>query len=303
MSADQPQWIEVRVVCPAEWSELVADVLARETRGSVAFGSSSRVGERTPSDCEQVRGFYDADRDAAQLRASIVEQLHALAQATEDRRLAQLEVLFKPLAPEDWANSWRKSWRPLRVGRICLLTYDWQGQLRQSDVELRFEPGGSFGTGRHATTRECLRFLGEQDLAGARVLDAGSGSGLLSVAALLLGADSVFGFDIDERSPKEGLALARRNGVAQGASFAHGGFELLEQHAGPYTHVLANIYADMISDHAASLKGVMERGGKLVFSGIREDHLDQALDSVLACGLRVHEIRARGRWRTLLGER
>ena len=91
------------------------------------------------------------------------------------------------LPPEDWAVTWRKVWKPLRVGRLCILTPEWKGPLRPGDVPLCFEPGAAFGTGRHATTRRALVGLQQRLRPGERVLDAGCGSGLLGVAACLLG--------------------------------------------------------------------------------------------------------------------
>lgn len=299
MTEPKTQWIEVRVLCPAEWSELVAEHVAKVTEGSVAFGRSSRAADPVPEGAELVRGFYPIDRDSTELRDRLGKQLAGLAEATEDERLSELELLFKPLPPEDWANSWRKSWKPFRAGRLAVVTYDWKGELRPTDLPLRLEPAGAFGTGRHPTTRQCLRWLSALDLAGKRVLDAGCGSGILSVAAKLLGAKEVFGFDIDERSVPEGESLARVNGIEDGIRFAHGGFENLLGMALSYDVVLANIYADVLADHAQVLLEVGASEAQFCFSGIHERHIDGTVETLLTQRYVIGDIQATGPWRTI----
>ncbi len=303
MTEAEPQWIEVRVLCPAEWSELVAEHVADVTEGSVAFGRSSRAADPVPEGAELVRGFYPAGRDSSELRERLDKQLGCLAESTEDERLSGLELLFKPLPPEDWANSWRKSWKPFRAGRLAVVTYDWKGELRDRDVPLRLEPAGAFGTGRHPTTRHLLAWLSHQDLVGKRVLDAGCGSGILSVAACKLGAESAFGFDIDERSVPEGTSLARRNGVEQGTRFLHGGFECLLGVDCAYDIVLANIYADVLTEHAGQLRTALKPDGVAAFSGIHERHLDGVVETLNTGGFSLCAHRTTGRWNSLFARR
>lgn len=300
MAESPSEWVEVRVLGPEEWSELIAERVAEVTGGSIAFGRSSRAADPVPDGFELVRGFYPTTRDTEALRTKLAMGLVQLAEPTEDERLARLEPWFKPLPAEDWANSWRKSWKPFRIGRLAVVTFDWGGTLRDSDVPLRLEPAGAFGTGRHPTTRRCLEWLAGQDLTGKRVLDAGCGSGILSVAARLLGADYAFGFDIDERSAPEGQALAERNGINSGLRLAHGGFELLQGVVDPYDVVLANIYADVLQDHAKTLFAALRPGGQWAFSGIHERHLDGTLEHLGSSGFENPLVRRTGRWATII---
>ena len=298
-----PEWTEVRVLVPAEWAELAADAVAHATGGTVAFGRPSRAAEPVPEGWELVRGFVDARRDAQAVRRVLEAELARLASTTEDARFAEADVQLKPLPHEDWASSWRKQWKPFRVGRLAVVTHDWGGTLREGDVPLRLEPAGAFGTGRHPTTRHCLRFLCDLDLAGKRVLDAGTGSGILAVAACLLGAEAAFGFDVDERSVVDGPELARRNDVGDRARFAHGGFEQVLGVQAAYDVALANIYADVLAVGADPILEALVPGGRFAFSGIHERHIGPAVGHCGTVGFEIEDVWRRGRWRTILGRR
>lgn len=294
------RWTELRVTVSSGWQELVGDTLAAFSGGSVAFGRSSLAAEAPPPGSEVVRAFVANAPDVETLEADARRALSDLAAQVGAPELEQVELLVKPLPPEDWAASWRKSWRPFRVGRLALVTPDWTGPLRANDLRLQMEPSGSFGTGRHPTTRECLRILGEIDLRGARVLDAGSGSGLLSVAACVLGADFALGFDIDERSPDAGRDLATANGVAGACEFRLGDFSVLADQSKSFDVVVANIYSDVLQVHAHDLGQRLSPSGCAVFSGCPDRHRERVQRALETAGFRVPEVRQRGRWCTFL---
>ena len=296
-------WVEVRVTVPDGWEELVAGELALDGCTSVAFGRPNLAAPAAPDGTDYVRTFFAAEDDSAQLRSTIAERLATVARRSDVPELAGLEPTFHSLPPEDWATSWRKSWRPFRVGHLCVVTHDWNGARRDGDVLMRLEPGGAFGTGRHATTRTCLRAIQELDLDGARVLDAGSGSGILAVAAAMCGARRVIGFDIDPRSAREASDLAADNGVAERAEFRTGDFSVLTQSDRGFDLVLANIYSDVLQATSRDLAARMGRGSRFLFSGCPDRHGDATLAAIEAAGLTVDEVRQRGRWLTFVGHR
>jgi ribosomal protein L11 methyltransferase len=262
-------WVEVLVTAPQGWSELVAGALALGPCSSVAFGAPSLGSEPAAEGWEYVRTYFPESEDSPELRARLEAELSELAARTGAAELAGIGVRFRRLPPEDFASSWRKAWKPFRVGRLAVLPPDVRAAPRASDVRLALEPGGAFGTGRHPTTRACLGFLQDMPLEGARALDAGCGSGILGVAAVRLGARAAAGFDIDP-------------------------------HAIPYV-LLANLYADLLVEHAASLAAALRSGGHFALSGVLSEKRAVVVPALERAGLRVEAIRTRGRWDAYAG--
>ncbi|MEO0651594.1 MAG: 50S ribosomal protein L11 methyltransferase [Planctomycetota bacterium] len=302
-STRPPSWVEVRVVVPSGWEELVAEELMLDGCTSVAVGRPNLGVPPAPAGSEYLRTFYAARDDSEDLRTSIRARLEGLAERADVPELENLTPEFKPLPHEDWATSWKKVWRPFRVGRLAIVTHDWSAPLRDEDIPFRLEPGGAFGTGRHATTRMCLRALQELDLSQARILDAGSGSGILSIASALLGAPAVLGFDIDPRAEAEGNELASDNHVADRCTFRTGDFSVLDDRDRDFDLVLGNIYSDVLQQHAAELHARLRPGGRFLLSGCPDRHAEPTLAAFDAAGLRVEETRQRGRWLAFIGER
>ncbi|MEM8709811.1 MAG: 50S ribosomal protein L11 methyltransferase [Planctomycetota bacterium] len=301
--ADARGWTEVRVDVPLGWQELVAECLSFGPCTTVALGTTSIAARQPSAEHEAVRTFVAASDDTPAFRQEIQARIDGLAESIQAPDLIGLQARFKRLPPEDYATSWRKDWKPFRVGRLVLLPPWWEGDAppRSNDIRLTIEPGGSFGSGRHASTRTCLRVLDQRIEGGERVLDAGAGSGILSVAAALLGAANTLGFDIDPASRKSGDDLAGDNGVAERCEFRKGDFSALEASDGEFDVVLANIYADVLQAHAADLKSRLRPDGWFAFSGCRIDHRDATVARVDEVGLAVEEERRRGRWVTLVG--
>jgi len=302
-----PAWIEVRVLVPLGWHELVAEVLlhgscATLTTG-VAFGRPSLATDPPPEGFDFVRTFLVESDDSPAVREQLRRDLADLARRAEAPELEGLVVEFRALPPEDYATSWRKTWKPFRVGRVCVVLPDEEYAFRATDLPLRLEPGGAFGTGRHATTRDCLRALQARVRAGETVLDAGSGNGILSVAATLLGAGTALGFDIDPIARSYAEILAVQNGVAERCTFRVGGFEVIGDDEGPFDAVVANIYSDVIQEHAERLFALVKPGGWFAFSGCPAQHRDATVAAIEAAGFCLEQERVRGRWHTFSGAR
>jgi len=298
-----PAWTEVLVLAPQGWGELVAEVLALGPCTSVAFGAPSLGTEPAPEGWEYVRTFFLESEDTPSLRAQLEGELASLAGRTGAAELAEVRVRFARLPPEDYATSWRKSWKPFRVGRLAVVSPRPDQPIRPSDVRLVLEPGGAFGTGRHPTTRACLRFLQQWPLQGARVLDAGCGTGILAVAAALLGAHEAVGFDVDPHAIPYADALAGDNAVGGRCRFVAGGFEVLPSLVPPFDVVKANLYADLIESHAEDLAGALLPGGRFAVSGCVRDKRERVEAVLEAAGLHVESRRVRGRWDAFAGRR
>ena len=299
-SGSAPHWIEVRVLAPMGWCELVAETLAIGPCTSVVFGRPSLGTDAAPKGFDFVRTFVPARDDSPELRDRIVDALARLAESTGAGELRGMVPQFKPLPFEDYATSWQKSWKAFRIRDLCVVAPWSDVRLREGDRVMRLEPGGAFGSGRHPTTRACLRLVLERIRGGERVLDAGSGSGILAVAAAMRGAREVLGYDLDPAAAPHATELAEQNGVADHCRFVTAGFEALEG-AGLFDVVLANIYADVIQAHAADLRAVLAPGGWFVFSGCPVNRVADTRTSIERAGLVIEEVRVRGRWHTFVG--
>ena len=298
-----PSWVEVMVLVPDGWHELVGEALAFDETTSICFGAPSLASDPAPDGWGHVRTFLLSTEDSPELRAALVSRLAGLAAATGAEELAGLQPRFRALPPEDYANSWRKVARPIRVGRLCVVPPDWSGTLRPTDVRLTLEPGGAFGTGRHATTRGCLRELSRRVRPGMRVLDAGSGSGILAVASALLEAELCVGFDTDRHALPYALELARVNHVEGTCDFRLGDFSVLTDADREFDGCLANLYADLLQAHAAELAERLVPGAWFSFSGCLVTKRAATEQALAAAGLRLESVSCRGRWVTFAGLR
>ena len=291
------------VLAPVEWLELVAEQLAIGPCTSVAFGKPSLGSDDAPARFDFVRTYIAEGDDTPRLRELIERKLASLADASGVAELASLHVRFRRLPPEDFATSWRKSWKPLRVGSLAIVPPDWRGTLRAGDRRLLLEPGGAFGTGRHPTTRGCLRAIQAHVRRGERVLDAGCGSGILAVASVLCGATSALGFDNDATALPYANELALQNGVAGACEFRAGAFDVLGESDRDFDGCLANIYADLIQAHARDLAERLRPGGWFAFSGCVSSKREATLAAIAGAGLELRELATRGRWDTFSGVR
>lgn len=296
-------WREIAVRVPEGWQELVAERLAARFSSGAVFGRASLASEPVPAGVELVRVFAAGERALAELERDARAELNELAEQADVPELSSLVVVVRELPPEDFARSWEKRWKPFRVGRIAVIAPNASSKLRPSDLALRLEPGGAFGTGRHTTTRSCLRVIGRRIVGGERVLDAGCGNGVLAVAALLCGAERAVGFDVDPHAVPYAEALARENRVLARCDLRAGGFDVLGGSDLRFDAVFANIYADLIQRHAAALASRLAPHGWFVFSGCHRDHRAATEAAIAAAGLAIEARVSTGRWDTYEGRR
>ena len=181
---------------------------------------------------------------------------------------------------EDWINNWKKYFKPIPVGEKLLIRPNWENEYdAQGRTVLHLEPGLAFGTGTHETTRLCMELLEQYVKPGASVLDVGCGSGILSVAALLLGAERAVGVDIDELAVKTAVQNAELNHVEDRFTALCG--NLTDRVEGTYDIVVANIVADIVITLTKDVQQFLAPDAVYLMSGIidtREQDVLQALE-------------------------
>ena len=181
---------------------------------------------------------------------------------------------------EDWENNWKAYFHPMPVGERLLIQPAWQAlEDPKGRAVLFMEPGLAFGSGSHATTRLCMELLETYAKPGCSVLDIGCGSGILSIAALKLGAESALGVDIDPMAVQNARENAARNGLTEmQARFVEG--DLIDCISGQYDVIVSNIVADVILQLSAQVGDYLAPGGIWIVSGIIDT---RAEDVLLAC--------------------
>ncbi|MBQ7580970.1 MAG: 50S ribosomal protein L11 methyltransferase [Clostridia bacterium] len=190
---------------------------------------------------------------------------------------------------EDWENNWKDYFKPIKIGEKLLIQPDWlETENDDGRAVLRIEPGLAFGSGTHETTRLCLETLEKYISDGVEVLDLGCGSGILSVASLLLGAKRAVGVDIDKLAVKTANENAQRNGIDPSKyTFING--NLTDKVSGKFDVIVANIVADVIILFTKQVASYLEDGGVFITSGIVDVREDDVLRSFEENGFEVVE--------------
>lgn len=195
------------------------------------------------------------------------------------------EISTSGCAEVDWINNWKKYFKPIKVGEKLLIRPTWEEEYEaEGRAVLHLEPGLAFGTGTHETTRLCMELMEKYIYNGAEVLDMGCGSGILSVAALLLGASSAVGVDIDPLAVKTAVSNAEINGVGEQFTGICG--DLTEKVRGKFNLVLANIVADVVILLSKDAPKFMVEDTVYIMSGI----IDTREEDVLAAVANTFEI-------------
>jgi len=236
--------------------------------------------------------ILNADKETAKVSLFVPEEKNALEyRAFIDERLPSLgvkyEVFLEGLNEDDWADSWKQYYKPVPLGRITVVPAWEKYEPREGEVIIRMDPGMAFGTGTHETTRLVLRFLQDEDLAGKRVLDVGTGSGILSICASKLGALSCNAYDIDPVAVKVARENARDDGcenITVGVSDLLKG---VDKSFGKYDVCVANIVSDIIIRMMPDLSEYVKAGAPVILSGIIDSRADEVRECVKKHGYRI----------------
>ncbi len=217
----------------------------------------------------------------------------------EHPEYGRLLLTMENMEDADWENNWKQFYKPMEIGDRLIVIPEWESTgVPEDRVALRLNPGLTFGTGSHATTRLCLTALEKHITGGQKVLDLGCGSGILSIAALLLGADHAVACDIDEKCMDVAYENAALNGVGRDRYTVRWGDVVTDQAlrqelGGPYDMVVANIVADVIKALASTVRPLVKEGGIFLCSGIIDDRAEEVAQRLREAGwdiLRTRQI-------------
>jgi ribosomal protein L11 methyltransferase len=298
------RWLALSVEADVEAVEAVSEILGRLGRGSAIEplrlvedrtdeqalradpGAGFRVSAWIPDDGEAPDAIDRTRRALWHLRAFDLRPMSELSVTTTD------DVA--------WATAWREGYEPMRIGRLTILP-SWLDAPPGVDLVIRLDPGMAFGTGLHPTTRGCLELLQQRAPMPERVLDVGTGSGILGLAALCLGAERVVGYDTDPLAIEASRANAEANGVGAGFEPRLGTLPPTGDERFPL--VLANLVASVLVELAPRLAAHTEPGGSLIASGVIESRSGEVEAALTGAGFGVIEWITDGDWVTVRLER
>jgi ribosomal protein L11 methyltransferase len=287
------RWAEIIVDTPLESVEAVTAILLE----AECHGVSEKLvpGGQTAT----VVGFFPVSDQFTKTLDALEDQLMDLPR---HGLLAPLDITLKHADETDWANEWKKYFKPLEIGKRLIIKPSWETVEPGEDrVVVEIDPGQAFGTGGHQTTRLCLSALEEYVQADIVVADIGTGSGILAISAAKLGASMVHATDID-RLPRE---IARENVTRNGleAQVIIHEMDAFDAAAQECDLVVANIIALTVIELTPSISNRLKPGGLFISSGIVDERLPDVLAALAATGFEIIETREDEIWRAVVARK
>jgi ribosomal protein L11 methyltransferase len=294
-------WLEISLTVDGELAEAISDVLSRHIQQNLA--TEIQIDDKTPQSSSAqviVRGYLPIDGGESALKERIEKDLWHLRQIMDFP-----DPTYQLVPQQDWTEQWRQHYHPMPVGKRLMIVPAWYKPPKSSRQAIILEPGMAFGTGTHPTTQLCIQelenYIGKDD----RVFDVGGGSGILSIASILLGAGEVIALDIDPTAVQSTLENAELNLVSDRIQVFSGSLE--ELFAGdpelylPGAVVVANILTktlvNLLND---GLERLLAPGAKLILSGVLFDQIDPILEATECLDLELLVTRADEDWRALV---
>ncbi|MBI3152130.1 MAG: 50S ribosomal protein L11 methyltransferase [Chloroflexi bacterium] len=313
-------WLEISLTVDGELAESVADVLARFAPNGVMTEQGVRFvndeDEGTATGPITVRAYLEVNDKLEETRQKLEESLFYLGMIQPVPT-----PIYRQIADQNWMEAWKQHYKPILIGQRLLILPAWLESPDPNRIPIKIDPGMAFGTGTHPTTQLCLELMeksfdrrhperSEGSLPGTRdsslaqndmnVIDVGCGSGILSIAAIKLGAKTVLGVDIDIESVKNSRENADVNGV--GGELILGQGSVTEVLAGQFAFksaplVVANILGPiLIRLFDAGLADLIQPNGEIILSGILFEQQEKVIEAGQAKGLKRGEIRQMGDW-------
>ncbi len=295
-------WLEVSLTVNGELAESVADVFARFAPNGVMTEQGVKFldeeDEGTATGPITVRAYLEVDDNLEETRQKLEESLFYLGMITPVPT-----PTYKQIADQNWMEAWKQNYKSILIGQRLLILPAWLESPDPQRIPIKIDPGMAFGTGTHPTTQLCLALMEKSTIVNRKskiVIDVGCGSGILSIAALKLGAEKVLGVDIDIESVKNSRENADLNEVGDELILGQGSVtEILrgdfEFKSAPL--VVANILAPiLIRLFDAGLAGLVEAGGEIILSGILDHQAENVIAAGEAKGLKKGETRQMGDW-------
>ena len=303
-------WLEITIDTASEKINSVVTVLTAKGFSDLVIEDQ----EEFETFLEENRAYWDYIDETLQEKLQGLSHIKLYLEDTDTAGMARLEKALKelkltmsvsPLAETNWEESWKDNYPPQEVGKTIVVLPYWRAEEETDRVKVILDPGLTFGTGAHPSTQMVMEKMEEVVRPGIHCLDLGSGSGILSIAALRLGAETAVGIDIDPKAEDIARENAAYNGFSSPEFTALTGNvtedkELMEKLAADeYDLVLVNIVADVIIGLAPVLPNFLTGKSTLICSGILDVRLEEVCAALEAAGLTVTAVKAKEDWRSV----
>ncbi len=295
------EWTDIQITVPHPYAETAEAIATMVSNGGIYIEDYSDLEEQAweiahvdlieqelldqPRDIVKVHMYLAPDENPAEILPLFKERLDAAG--------IPYELTTAGVEQEDWQNAWKKYYHAMDIGKRLAIVPGWE-EYETDRTVITMDPGMAFGTGTHETTSLCLEVLDERVRGGERVLDIGTGSGILAIAALRLGAACAEGVDIDPMCVRTAGENAQRNGVQDRFTVLVG--DLSDKASGVYNIITANIVAAAILSLAPHVPALMAPGALFVASGIIDTRKEEVLAGLRGAGLDPFEVREKRGW-------
>ena len=301
------QWIEVNVKVTHEAVEVVADILTAAGTSGVAIEDPQLINnlrnsgtwelcdipEQENTEIVTVSAYYADDEKLQDRLKQIESELAAVEERIGSFRFGNIR--FRSLSEKDWANEWKQYFHVTHVGESLVIKPSWEEyNPKEGEHVIKIDPGMAFGTGTHHTTNMCMARLEKVLPANAEVFDVGTGSGILAIAAALLGAKSVKAVDIDAVAVRVARENIADNGLEDKIEVKEG--DLLRGTEGQADVIIANIIADIIIMLLKDIPGKLKDDGIFLASGIISDRRADVEAAAAEVGMKVDHVDEKGGW-------
>lgn len=306
-------WTEVTILTTPEAEELITAVLYETGVGGVNIEDPSLIDDANRNTSEWdvmdddviarysedkclIKAYYSPEVNMEEVMLKIHE---GIENAKNFANVGKAEVSSRIVNEQDWENSWKQYYKPVYLGKNIVIKPVWEDIEHKSEqIVIELDPGMAFGTGTHETTRMCLEVLKQNVKKGDEVLDIGTGSGILSIGAVKMGAAHCFAVDIDPLAVKIVGDNAEINGIRDKITAVAG--NLADKVTGKYDIVVANIIADAIISLSPDVRPFMKDGGLYITSGIIVFRLDDVKKKLLECGFEIVDVITQGDWAAVI---
>lgn len=309
-------WTEVTVKTTTEAVEAISNILLEERCGGVMIEDpkdflfqkkneldwdyvEEEVFNKSNQDGVLIKTYIPEERNVLELVETIKAKIFLLPSYGLD--IGEGAVSLSNVNESDWANEWKKYYKPTKIGKKIVVKPTWEDYEKQEgDLIIELDPGMAFGTGTHETTSMCIRELEKYVDERKRVFDIGCGSGILAIAAAKLGAKEVVAGDLDEVAVKVSKENCELNNVSDKVIVKHGSlFEVVEGNADV---IVANIIADIIKILANDVSKFLSKDGVFISSGIIHAKIDEVVEALEKNGFEIVEIVKLGEWSAIVSK-